>query len=589
LFQFWNNSYESLFQPEIGCNIPRTFESRFWGGHMPETGAAPSRDDTGRNDTSQGKPSSVANLGLLDTIIVLILASMVVLFVTWLGTTLGGAAILDHLPEWLTKAASSIWTYLTGGASSTILSLLRDRTAARPNYLIWTFGTAAIILALVFGVFALVPVQKPATASLHFSLHLNNPCQSAKQNCPPIITLREKYPNQWFQDTYIAADSASDSHFEIADPHYHVQPVDWPGKDQRFLAHARQRVEDAQKSAAEDSTRLCFIKNINAPKNSEAIDVQMKCIEGKDCTLIDDEGPQWAAQCSQRPENAENYFQTTGVVYAAESNVQTQSGWQVPSLKTLESMKDQRKVGYTEFAIKGPAPADLETADNLRYLISANAEPLHVDGWSTEDMIEPFKPSDGLNFRFGLQNLSFSGADNGCENIQVALEFRHKDRVLRQVTLSRRYAALRDARVEEVRSKDGTAFSWSGTYIKPRNEDKIEVFVASTSSLSDAVAAKKQLDHAGLVFEDMSIVGVLRPPLDKPWYGIAAGLRQPTGQIRFTFDQAVSGTLLNWLLEKRRQLAKLHNSIRPDAHLYAMKPGESGVGKLNFCHGTFVE
>jgi hypothetical protein len=550
---------------------------------MPETGTAPGRD-TARvpSDTNQTTPSSKASMGLLDTVFILMLACIVVLLVTFLGTTLGGNTVLDHIPDWLMKIASSIWTYLTGAASSAFLYRLRDQTTPRPNYLLWTFGTAAILLGLTFGVFALVGSHRELQpASLHFSLHLINPCQSPQQNCPPVIAFSETSPNMWIEKTYISADPPGNLTFEPADPHYHLQNIDWPGKDEQFLALTNPAVEDAHKAGATDPTHLCFSRSITVPKSSSAINVRMKCAEGKECTLLED-GPQWAGQCSQKTGDSRRSKRTVAVVYAAETDKVSQSGWQVPSLKTLASMNNERKVGYTEFTISGPIPDDLKRADNYRYLITANGEPLYVDGWPPEDMIEPLKPSEGLNFKFGLQNLSFSGADNGCENIQVALEFRQRDRVVRQVTLSRRYAALRDAG-EELISKDGTEFAWRGTYKKPPNEDKFEAFVASTSNLADALKAKKQLDDAGLLFNGMSVVGVLRPPLDKPRYGIAAGLRQPSGQIRFTFDRTESGTLFNWLLAKRREQVQLRNAIRPDAFRYEMRPGESGVGKLNSC------
>src|SRR5437773_448725 len=97
-------------------------------------------------------PRNQTRMGLLDSVIVLILACMVVLIALWISSQLQGVQRFEKLPDWLTKVASNVWTYLTGAASSTLLALARRNSKEpRPNYLLWMFGTAIVILLIVFG------------------------------------------------------------------------------------------------------------------------------------------------------------------------------------------------------------------------------------------------------------------------------------------------------------------------------------------------------------------------------------------------------------------------------------------------------
>ena len=117
-------------------------------------------------------------------------------------------------------------------------------------------------------------------------------------------------------------------------------------------------------------------------------------------------------------------------------------------------------------------------------------------------MLKQFDASKGLDFSFGMENLSFSGADRGCEKIGVVLEFRKGSQLVKQVQLQRKYAALRDA-VPEVQSVEGLTFTWAGTYVKPKNEDRAEVFVITTSDANKALEVKSRIDAAALSFQGM--------------------------------------------------------------------------------------
>lgn len=512
-------------------------------------------------------PKVRAHMGLLDSVIILILACLVVLIILWISGKLQGAsaAQFESLPDWLTKAASSIWTYLTGAASSTLLTLLRRRNKTPPpNYLPWIFGSAIVMLLIVFGVGWMFSQpqyhQYPPTALLKFTLKCD-------RKDHPNMSFFQKHP--LYRETHAIA-AESDGHYQ--------EYVDFPSQDARLYARAVRVVTNSQQTDDPVSavTEFCFKRNPKPPDNQTPKEVRMDCSEGKRCSISADD-PGWAESCSVDGEWRAR-TRIVPVVYA--DAPKAPPGWKVPSLETLRKMNDQKRVGYTEFSIQSPQLSDLKEADSLQYLIKVNGSPLYVDGWTPEDMLAPFEAAQGLKFSFGLENLSFSGADDGCENIEVALSFRQKDRVIKKVVVSRKYAALRDAEPEEVKSEDGTPVTWSGKYVKPTQEDRTELFVVSTPNLQEARSVKARIDAAKLSYDGMEMVGVLRPPLNNPTYGVVVGLRQPTGQIRFTYDTGSARKMRDWVVSQR---ANDKSIFFHAPFLYQMKPGEAGVGTYKSC------
>jgi hypothetical protein len=510
-------------------------------------------------------PRVQARVGLLDSVIILILACMLVLIVLWISGQLRGIELFGKLPDWLTKVASSIWTYVTGAGSSALLALVRRRSGdPTPNYLLWIFGTAIVMLLIVFGVgIALTQPQYrqyPPSALLRFWL-------SCDQKDHPNLSFFQKHPR--YKEAHTIA-AESDGHYQ--------EYVDLPSQDGRFYARVVRVITSSQATndPLSSVTEFCFKRSTKPPGNETPKEARMDCSEGKRCSIRADD-PGWVELCSADGDWTVR-TRIIPVVYADAPKVQP--GWKVPSLETLRKMTDRERVGYTEFSLKSTQLSGLKEADSLQYMIKVNGSPLYVDGWAPEDMLKPFDAGQGFTFSFGLENLSFSGADNGCENIEVGLSFRQKDRVIKHVVVSRKYAALRDADLEEVKGEDGTPFAWSGKYVKPKQEDRTEVFVLSTPDLREARSVKARIDAAKLSYDGMEVVGVLRPPLNNPQYGIVVGLRQSTGQIHFTYDAASAQKMHDWIIS---QHAKNANIFRHDTFLYQMKPGESGTGTYKSC------
>jgi hypothetical protein len=181
----------------------------------------------------------------------------------------------------------------------------------------------------------------------------------------------------------------------------------------------------------------------------------------------------------------------------------------------------------------------------------------------------------GLDFSFAIENLDFSGTDNGCENIQLGLEFLDGDNPIHRVQLNRKYAALRDPIAESVKAGDQT-FKWTGQYVKPKKEDTSEVFALSTPDLKEAMELKRRLDQAGQVFSGMPVVAVLRPPLNSDKFGVVIGVRQPSGQVKFTFDRTTAAQIKQWAQNLHKTTPKL---LHREPFTYTMRPGDSGTGK----------
>jgi hypothetical protein len=531
-------------------------------------------------------------VGILDTILILVLAFTADLFLLWIAAQMGGLNLFSRPPDWLEALSKNVWKYVTGGAAgSVLLSFLRQRidsSARSPNYLLWSSATSTGILVIVV---ALALVIK----------RLNPPPQHTDVTAPP-----SKFDLKFRVKTAGGADKTGDTRgldfaFQQIQPRvggssnwarqqdgfYEVRGCDLPPPCGQFSGNARRADYTSvySKAPTSDPTVVFFVRSPKDPATVQpTVEVWEDCEEGKTCSIYQyDYG--WALKGKEGcPHPSGAWLRGfAAVAYADEkSKGSVQPGWRVPSLQTLSNMKE--KVGFTRFLIQsGPLPS-LSEADSFTYYIKVNDTPIYVNGAPREDMVEPFKASKGVNFAFGLENLNFSGADRGCENISVLFEFRKQDQVIQRAEVARRYAALRDAEREELQSTGGISFSWSGNYVKPLREDKFEVFIRSTPDVKEAADIKRRLDKAKVRFQDQEVVGVVRPPLDNNEYGIVVGLLQPTGQVRFTFDEQTASRLLMWVTGGASH-PNLSSIIHRGAFVYPMKPGDSGVGRYGACSG----
>ena len=219
---------------------------------------------------------------------------------------------------------------------------------------------------------------------------------------------------------------------------------------------------------------------------------------------------------------------------------------------------------YSEVHLRsGPLPA-LKGATHYTYALSMNGQPLEIDGLPPEAYPRRFDAAQGLDLSFGLENLNASGRQGGFEDLSIELRFLAGDQLLRQSRLRLRYVALRPIDGPRTVSDGDLSVQWSAVYHPGRAEDAFQIFITSSPDGAGLQAQKDRFDAArltaSLAGREQAIVAVLRPPLEANRnYGLNLGLRQPNGQIKFTFDDGTSVALcqaLNALAASQPQLVR---------------------------------
>jgi hypothetical protein len=143
-----------------------------------------------------------------------------------------------------------------------------------------------------------------------------------------------------------------------------------------------------------------------------------------------------------------------------------------------------------------------------------------------------------------------------------------------------RYAALRNVGSSEIKTDKG-AFTWSARYEVSNAQGKgtdWRVFVRSAprAELAQLEKARQDIDDLGLAYpeggHDYPVRAVLRPPLLAGW-GLALGLVQPSGQIRFTFTSDEATAIKNFAKQKWRSVAAVKRLFDQEPDLYREPAG----------------
>jgi hypothetical protein len=139
--------------------------------------------------------------------------------------------------------------------------------------------------------------------------------------------------------------------------------------------------------------------------------------------------------------------------------------------------------------------------------------------------------------------------------------------ILRQ-QVERDYVALRDPAPVSPMENAAGMFTWNGSYVKPKNENRFEVFVSSTRDPRLAMNAKARYEALGLSYSGKGTVMVVRPPLRaNPSYGLVLGLIQPTQQVQFTFAKEEAEAVCK-CVRVQANLAGTKGLLRPNVYLY---------------------
>ena len=322
--------------------------------------------------------------------------------------------------------------------------------------------------------------------------------------------------------------------------------------------------------------------------------VEFNCQGNGQCKLSEF-SPKWFDEC---PINDSATTESAGAhlfsaifpkAYAQDNN----SYWAVPSLETLQARiaaKDLVGIGFTHFTIRSDKPLEND-ADGFYYDLKVNQQTVLEDSLYSDFNVKEYDPNQAISIDFGLQNLNFSGRINGCDELSVDIQFLKNGKpVGDKINWQRSYVALRDARKKQMKVDD-TVLSWQGNYQRADKEYDSEVFISSiliakNLDFSDHLPAikknqknisamKAKFDQAGLVFEGKPLVAVIRPPLTQISYGLAVGIVEDTGQIRFTFSRELAKKLKSYMLTLRQEKPEFESIIMSDTFIYALRSAKS--------------
>lgn len=513
----------------------------------------------------KGAPSSEpVKPNLLDSLFILLLSSVLVLFILWIVFQMSNVGQrFGTLPSWVEKVVGQSWSWLTASAGSVLVYWLRKRTKGRtPDYLRWILGVSFGLLVTIMGlsVFVGLVVRPEATAengaprrgAVDFTFKAAD--TAATGLALDQLVIRQIRPSM-VAPRYIV--QQGNGRF--------IEPIDLPKPDELYFTYLRRRAIDSSKQLPSATSELCF-QRVAADAKVDQGAIRFECEEGRTCVIIKD-SPSWVKPC---PPDSVSWFRWPSLArfaWAQPAKPKQQLFWVVPSLQSLQESGRSDGVGYTKFSVKSTKVQQLQ-ANVLRYEISVNRTPVRIDGFSPDELALPYNPEKEIQIDFGLQNLDFRGADGGHDTVELKIELLKGREPVRRYDVKLCYVALRSAPAQTVELSDQTQFEWKATYHQAKNEREYEVFIYSTSNPKDAEARRSRLSKLGWTYTDGTrIHGVTRPSLgDNPNYGVAVGLEQPSGQIRFTYDQAMARQLLNWVKSKRTESGG--GVVAQDSYLY---------------------
>ncbi|MFT4994417.1 MAG: hypothetical protein ACI965_001444 [Paraglaciecola sp.] len=379
---------------------------------------------------------------------------------------------------------------------------------------------------------------------------------------------------------------------------YFLDSIEFFNKDTPRLGRIGFQVREAHMQRTKP-IELCL-------KRAETVDptlknyTQFECHKDKGCTH-NPMSPKWFERCDVKPltrgaviSTPSNWLDDVFSAVLAPAFAQgINNVWAVPTLDTLTSRiatADLVGVGFTTFNVSADKPLGID-AQSYYFDLSVNGQPIEIDGLPGEYNVQAYAPDKPLNIDFALQNLNFSGVRNGCDELTLKLHFLKDEKLTAEaLNWSRSYVALRNAS-EKNKPFGAAQLSWTGKYNRAPKEYDTEVFASSVNvateldfnkykdqikkAKEDISTMKTNFDKAGLEFEGKTLVSVIRPPLTRISYGLAVGIVEDTGQIRFTFSNKFSTRLLNFLLEKRQEAPEYKKIIRHDAFRYSLRGDKS--------------
>ncbi|MCW5963116.1 MAG: toll/interleukin-1 receptor domain-containing protein [Bryobacterales bacterium] len=400
-------------------------------------------------------------------------------------------------------------------------------------------AAAALAIAAFMIIPRVAPRRPPHPSDFRLKLQVHASDAFGAVTGSPEMKLAHRKPKERGINLLAAGTPLGDRLFE------YESPVLMPTQGEEYLGLLH-RVVTSGVLTEPRLSEVCFLRGARS-LNQDPL-VRVSCEEGKPCQVArDDFG--WAKPCPSQ----EARFALFPVVYAQGRAARPERGWVVPSFDTLMQQEgDKRNPAFTEFILKsGPLPA-LAKADRLGYAIRVNGTLIYFDGMPPETNLLPFQAEKGLDLRFALENLNFSGMDSGYEKVQVTLTFLTNGDVANKTVVPFRCIALRPIEERPVGGENPLGIRWSAVYHRAPVEDKYQIFLLSTRRATAVMTEKQRIDAAKLKLDEDTLVGVVRPPLgNNPSFGLILGVAQPSGQVKFSFDGPSSAKLCRALTQTR--------------------------------------
>lgn len=380
------------------------------------------------------------------------------------------------------------------------------------------------------------------------------------------------------------------------DGFYRQEKVETPRDNAVFYASVARSPTTSVRTNGPPAYTLICLRRADAPPDmavrSQAV---LRCKEGdQPCTNFDQTDPGWLAKadCSRKadprsrsgvrhPARFASVF-TTEALAAPVGAV-----WTVPSLETLDDQKAQGRLddGFTRFSIEAAADTKID-ADAFSLDLRVNDTPVLIEGLPADLRRRLLKPDRPLQVTFALQNLDFDGRYAGCDRIEARLLlYRDGEPVGTPIVLPLHYAALRDVAQTEVATDQGK-FAWSAAYelarprdARGRTQNDWRVFLTSggRNELARLEKAREDIARLGLVLndggQDYPVVAVVRPPLSSNSFGLALGIVQPTGQIKFTFGPDEAARLKSFAQAARLKSPAARRLIAENPDVFIERAG----------------
>jgi hypothetical protein len=376
-----------------------------------------------------------------------------------------------------------------------------------------------------------------------------------------------------------------DNYLSLHPDGYYAERFDTPTSTSSFAAFVTRKVTNSYKGQPQ-ITSFCLHRADHPPEKAKVDSVVLRCKEGDHpCASFaaDDQGllalssactrlgpPKKSGSLGAAPSFA-------GLIVPAAIAATDDRVWSIPSLDSLLTRKTANELrdGFTVFTIESAAKLDIE-ADAVALDLMVNETPALIEGLPAELQPRHFDPNQPLKVEFGLQNLDFEGRHAGCDRIiSRLLFFKAGEPVGTPITLELLYAALRNVDRTVISTGPGT-FTWSARYNisnpdNKRTDWRVFVNSASHGELPKLVQMRQKIDDLGLIYsadgKDYPVHAILRPPLRGNW-GLALGLVQPSGQIRFTFTNEEAHAIKKFADDKRRSVPAVKQLFEDTPDLY---------------------